>query len=672
MALDLTESMGPNSLREERSKVEFDVEAMKVVWAGGIEHKNMADKIRAIVTNDPVFEKVSRPQQDRKTLLKNSLKKAAHAWKIIQEKKLTEQEARLLRYYIDEPNYTDLHWGMFIPAIKGQATEEQQKKWLPLAYRMSIIGCYAQTELGHGSNVQGLETEAVFDPSTDEFVMHSPTLTSTKWWPGGLGKASTHAMVYARLITDGKDYGVHAFIAQIRSLEDHEPLPGVTVGDIGVKFGNGGYNTMDNGLLRFDHVRIPRENLLMRLASVTKEGKYIKSGYPKQIGYGAMVSVRSYIVKDASDILSRAVTIATRYSAVRRQFGGGEGNPETQVIDYKSQQSRLFPMLASAYAFRFVGEWMGHLYDDVMARLSVNDFSTLPEVHACTAGLKSLTTSYTSKSIEECRMLCGGHGYLCDSGLPELYAAYVPACTYEGDNVILLFQVARFLMKSLSQVGMGKKPTGEAAYLGNIQGLATKNCGIKQGGEWMNYEAVVEAFQARAARLSGACALKLNKAPDVEAAFEEYSTDLADAAQAHCQLIIVDKFAEKMKSAFPGQGTRQILEVLFFVYSLDLINKHAAEFLSTGYLTSKQLSLAKDQLRSCFRKVRPNAVGLVDAFGHTDHYLGSILGRYDGDVYPNLYKAAWNNALNESTVTEGYEAYIRPVIKNQTQNSHRR
>lgn len=45
---------------------------------------------------------------------------------------------------------------------------------------MSIIGCYAQTELGHGSNVQGLETTATFDPATDEFVMHSPTVTSTK------------------------------------------------------------------------------------------------------------------------------------------------------------------------------------------------------------------------------------------------------------------------------------------------------------------------------------------------------------------------------------------------------------------------------------------------------------------------------------------------------------
>ena len=60
--------------------------------------------------------------------------------------------------------------------------------------------------------------------------------------------------------------GYTAFLVQIRSLENHQPLAGVTVADIGVKFGNGGYNTMDNGLLRLDHVRIPRKQMLMRYA----------------------------------------------------------------------------------------------------------------------------------------------------------------------------------------------------------------------------------------------------------------------------------------------------------------------------------------------------------------------------------------------------------------------
>ncbi|KAL6953593.1 acyl-coenzyme A oxidase [Sarracenia purpurea var. burkii] len=116
----------------------------------------------------------------RKELFTNTRRKAVHAFRRIAELRLSEEEAAKLRYYIDEPCFTDLHWGMFVPAIKGQGTEEQQQKWLPLAYKMQIIGCYAQTELGHGSNVQGLETTATFDRQTDEFIIHSPTLTSIK------------------------------------------------------------------------------------------------------------------------------------------------------------------------------------------------------------------------------------------------------------------------------------------------------------------------------------------------------------------------------------------------------------------------------------------------------------------------------------------------------------
>ncbi|KAL7165054.1 hypothetical protein ACSBR2_040859 [Camellia fascicularis] len=652
-------------LAEERSKAEFDVEAMKIVWAGSPQALEVSDRISKLVASDPVFRKDNRPMLSRKDLFKNTLRKAAYAWKRIIELRLSEEEAAKLRFFVDQTAFTDLHWGMFVPAIKGQGTEEQQQKWLPLAYKMQIIGCYAQTELGHGSNVQGLETTAIFDPQADEFIIHSPTLTSSKWWPGGLGKVSTHAVVYARLITDGQDHGVHGFIVQLRSLEDHSPLPGITVGDIGMKFGNGAYNSMDNGVLRFDHVRIPRDQMLMRVSQVTREGKYMQSNVPRQLVYGTMVYVRQTIVADASCALSRAVCIATRYSAVRRQFGSQNGGPETQVIDYKTQQSRLFPLLASAYAFRFVGEWLKWLYMDVTQKLQANDFSTLPEAHACTAGLKSLTTSATADGIEECRKLCGGHGYLCSSGLPELFAVYVPACTYEGDNIVLLLQVARFLMKTVSQLGSGMKPVGTTSYMGRAEHLMQCRCDIHRAEDWAKPRAVLEAFEARAVRMSVACAQNLSNFANSEEGFAELSADLVEVAAAHCQLIVVSKFIEKLQQVIPGKGIKQQLEMLCNVYALFLLHKHQGDFLSTGCITAKQASLANDQLRSLYSQVRPNAIALVDAFNYSDHYLGSILGCYDGNVYPKLYEAAWMDPLNESVVPDGYREYIQPMLKQQ-------
>jgi acyl-CoA oxidase len=528
-------------LADERNKAEFNVDDMKIVWAGSRHAFDVSNRMSRLVANDPVFEKSKRAVMSRKELFKNTLRKSVHAWKLINELRLSDEEGLKLRSFMDQPGFLDLHWGMFVPAIKGQGTEQQQQKWLSLATKMQIIGCYAQTELGHGSNVQGLETTATFDPKTDQFIIHSPTQTSSKWWPGGLGKVSTHAVIYARLITNGKDHGVHGFIVQLRSLDDHSPLPGITVGDIGMKFGNGAYNSMDNGFLMFDHFRIPRDQMLMRLSKVTREGKYVASDVPRQLVYGTMVYVRQSIVSNASTALARAVCIATRYSAVRRQFGSHDGGIETQVINYKTQQNRLFPLLASAYAFRFVGEWLKWLYTDVTKRLEASDFATLPEAHACTAGLKSMTTSATSDGIEECRKLCGGHGYLWCSGLPELFAVYVPACTYEGDNVVLQLQVARFLMKTVSQLGSGKAPSGTTAYMGRAKHLLQCSSGVRNARDWLNPGMVLEAFEARALRMAVTCANNLSKFENQEQGFSELLADLVEAATAHCQLIVVSK-----------------------------------------------------------------------------------------------------------------------------------
>ncbi|KAK8916627.1 Peroxisomal acyl-coenzyme A oxidase 1 [Platanthera zijinensis] len=652
-------------LAHERRSSEFDADAMKVVWAGSPRAFDIADRMSRLVAGDPEFRKDNRTMLGRKELFRNTLRKAWHAWKLINELHLTEEEASMLRVFVDEPAYVDLHWGMFVPAIKGQGTDEQQKKWLTLAYKMQIIGCYAQTELGHGSNVQGLETTATFDPKTDEFIIHSPTLTSSKWWPGGLGKISTHAVVFARLITDGKDFGVHGFIVQLRSLDDHSPLPGITVGDIGTKFGNAAYNTMDNGVLQFDHFRIPRDQMLMRLSQVTREGKYIKSDVPWQLVYGTMVYVRQAIVADASKALSRAVCIAVRYSAVRRQFGSQDGDGlETQVIDYKTQQSRLFPLLSSAYAFRFVGEWLKWLYTDVTQRLQAGDFSTLPEVHACTAGLKSLTTSVTADGIEECRKLCGGHGYLCSSGLPELFAVYVPACTYEGDNVVLLLQVARFLMKTVSQLGSGK-PTGTAAYIGEAEYLMQCKCNVQKAEDWLNPSIILEVFEARAVRLAVNCAKIISKASSPEEGFAELSADLVEAAVAHCELIILSKFIEKVQQDIEGKGVKEQLQILCNIYALSLLHKHLGDFLATSCINPKQGTLANEQLRALYKQVRPNAVALVDAFNYTDHYLGSVLGRFDGNVYPKLYEEAWKEPLNDLVIPDGFHEYVQPLLKQQ-------
>ena len=87
---------------------------------------------------------------------------------------------------------------------------------MPKTNNVEITGAYVQTEMGHGSDVSQLQTTATYDPATKEFVIHTPTLAATKFWPGGLGKTASHCVLYARLLSQGKDHGVQAFIMQLR------------------------------------------------------------------------------------------------------------------------------------------------------------------------------------------------------------------------------------------------------------------------------------------------------------------------------------------------------------------------------------------------------------------------------------------------------------------------
>eukprot|EP01027_Heterolobosea_sp_BB2_P010705 GEZU01015685.1.p1 GENE.GEZU01015685.1~~GEZU01015685.1.p1 ORF type:complete len:358 (-),score=48.02 GEZU01015685.1:35-1072(-) len=334
-------------LELERSRASFHVEQLTHFLDGSREATARKDKIRGIVQADPLL---SHPENtyflSRTDQFKRALSVVHRMHQIRAEHNLTAEEFSILVESMGEIVPTIIQEWVFIPCLKSLCSPEQLRQWLPLAERYAMLGCYAQTELSHGSNVQGLETTATFIKESDEFELHSPTITSTKWWVGMLGKVSTHSVVFARLIIDGKDYGPHAFMVQIRSMEDHKPLPGIIVGDIGPKFG---FNTVDNGFLRLDHVRIPRSQMLNRFAQVTREGKYIKTAKNDKAGYGSMVAVRTIIVLNTMSALAKAATVAVRYSAVRRQFPGPSGKQERPVLDYSMQQYRVLPYLAACY-----------------------------------------------------------------------------------------------------------------------------------------------------------------------------------------------------------------------------------------------------------------------------------------------------------------------------------
>jgi len=90
-------------------------------------------------------------------------------------------------------------------------------------------------------------------------VINSPTLTSTKFWPGDMGHFSNHALVFAKLMIGKQSFGVLPFIVQTRDRKTHQLMQGIQGGDIGPKFG---YISKENGWMSFNNVSIPRKNMV--------------------------------------------------------------------------------------------------------------------------------------------------------------------------------------------------------------------------------------------------------------------------------------------------------------------------------------------------------------------------------------------------------------------------
>ncbi|UMM15031.1 hypothetical protein L5515_002619 [Caenorhabditis briggsae] len=546
-----------------------------------------------------------------------------------------------------------LHESLFIPPIATQGTDEQQEKWLMRAQRREIIGCYAQTELGHGTNLRALETTATFDISTREFILNSPTITSLKWWPGALGKSANWSIVIANLIIKEHNYGPHPFLVQLRDEKSHEPLPGITVGDIGPKMA---FNGADNGFLGFKNYRIPRENMLMRHSKVTSDGSYIKPPHAK-IGYSSMVKVRSRMASEQGLFLAHALTIAVRYSAVRRQGFLKDKSREVKVLDYQTQQHRLFPSIARAYAFIFCGFETIRLYDQLLIDVQNGNTSGMADLHGLTSGLKSVVTYQTGEGIEQARMACGGHGYSMASYISEIYGVAIGGCTYEGENMVMLLQLARYLVKSIEMIQNGKsRELGPmVAYLAEKESEIDLNLGPNEYLKVFEYAARNQTWRAteKFQKLR-------NSGMSNEEAWNQASVELTRASRLHTRLYIMSTFINHVGSIL-DQKVKGVL--------IDLLNVHVTyEVMDIGIyvqglLSSNQMDLIRNQLYVSLETIRPNAVSLVDSFQISDMQLRSVLGRRDGNVYENLFKWAKSSPLNQTDVLPSVTQHLKPMME---------
>ncbi|MWB92793.1 acyl-CoA oxidase [Flavobacterium sp. GA093] len=511
-------------------------------------------------------------------------------------------------------------WGM---SVQSLGTEKHYAKYLKDIGSLKIPGCFAMTETHHGSNVKGLETTATYNHENQTFTIHTPHEKAQKEYIGNAAVHGEMATVFAKLIIDGHDYGVNAFIVPLRDTKGNT-LDGITIGDCGHKMG---LNGVDNGTISFDQVVIPKENMLDRFASVNDKGEF-ESPIPSDnrrffTMLGTLVGGRIGIPRSALAAAKSGLTIAIRYSDQRKQFGP-EGGSEVPILNYRMHQRRLLPSLAKTYAVHFALQYL-------TKRFLNRTEEEMQEIEALAAGMKSYSTWSTRDILQECREACGGKGYLSENRIDALKNDTEIYTTFEGDNTVLMQLVAK------NRLSEFRKAFGEMGSFGIINyvyenaksAIAEKNpIATRKTDEehLLDSQFHLQAFIHREKTILASAARRIKKLIDggLEAydAFNVVQHQMIEVAEAYLERVVLEQFQLAIQT-IEDVKVKEILTKLNQLYALSQIEKNKAWYLEDGYMEAVKTKAVRKMVNQLCWDIRPDAVALVNAFAIPESCLAA-------------------------------------------------
>ena len=542
-----------------------------------------------------------------------------------------------------------VQFGLWGGAVQQLGTERHHQRYLGAIMRLEIPGCFAMTETGHGSNVQQLETTATYDPEAQEFVVTTPVERARKEFIGNAACHGRMAAVFAQLIVDGEAHGVHALIVPLRD-EHGTVLPGIEIEDCGEKLG---LNGLDNGMIRFRDVRVPREALLNRYGDVTASGRYespIENPNKRFFTMlGTLVQGRVGISSASITAAKTALTIATRYGLRRRQFGP-PGSMEVPVLDYRTQQRRLMPRLAKTFALHFAQQELTALYAAVISDPEASDRERR-ELESLAAGIKAVATWHSIDTIQQCRECCGGAGYLSVNRLAALKADVDVFTTFEGDNTVLILLAARGLLTDYAHDFGGLRPAEMVSFVAGqavetiISRLSARKIGqaitdavpTRSATEnWLDRDHQLDLFKWRESNIVASVANRfrrgLSDGYDPFEVFRAVADHAADAARAHVELVILTAFVRAIEDCDDAQ-VKHALNLVCDLYALSNIEADTGFFQTQGRVTAARCKSLRRGVNRLCNTVMAHSELLVDAFGIPDAILRAPIGlRDEGSV----------------------------------------
>ncbi|VFQ64461.1 unnamed protein product [Cuscuta campestris] len=511
-----------------------------------------------------------------------------------------------------------VHFFLWGGAIQFFGTKRHHDKWLKDTEDYVVKGCFSMTELGHGSNVRGIETVTTYDSNTEEFVINTPCESAQKYWIGGAANHATHTIVFSQLIIDGKNEGVHAFIAQIRD-ENGNICPNIRIADCGHKIG---LNGVDNGRIWFDNVRVPRENLLNSVADVSPDGKYLTAIKDPDQRFAAFMAPLTFgrvtIAVSATYSAKVALSIAIRYSLTRRAFSITPNGPEVLLLDYPSHQRRLLPLLAKTYAMSFAANSLKMLYVKRTPQMNKT-------IHVVSSAFKATLSWHNMKTLQECREACGGQGLKTENRIGQSKGEYDVQSTFEGDNNVLMQQVSKALLAEYVAAkrtnkpfkGLGLEHMNESSPVIPLQ-LTSDSLRSTR------FQSDILCLRERDLlnRFAAEISLSQSQGQSKEHAFAVNHLLAKDLGKAYADRAIFQTFveAEASVTSIPLKTLLGLVRSMYVLFTLD----EDAAFLRYGYLSTENSSTIRKEVGKLCTELRPHALALVRSFGIPDAFLGPI------------------------------------------------